>query len=100
MSKIFKLLKTSFDYFLGQQPKLAQISTTNTSGGHQNSNKGGPADNLVVLFSESARCHFCNVLCPDRATLKAHLEDTHQPPRHALCENCKYYLVFMHFIIF
>ena len=46
-------------------------------------------DNLVVLFSESARCHFCTVLCPDRATLKAHLEDTHQPPRHALCENCE-----------
>ena len=43
----------------------------------------------LVLFSESARCHFCTVLCPDRATLKAHLEDTHQPPRHALCENCE-----------
>ena len=36
------------------------------------------------------------MLCPDRATLKAHLEDTHQPPRHALCENCKYYLVFLY----
>ena len=43
----------------------------------------------LVLFSESARCHFCTVLCPDRATLKKHLEDTHQPPRHALCENCE-----------
>lgn len=51
---------------------------------------GSSADNnLVVLFSESARCHFCTVLCPDRATLKAHLEEAHQPPRHALCENCE-----------
>lgn len=50
---------------------------------------GNKDKNLVVLFSESARCHFCTVLCPDRASLKTHLEDTHQPPRHALCENCE-----------
>jgi len=42
-----------------------------------------------VLFAESARCHFCALLCPDRASLKRHLQETHQPPRHALCENCE-----------
>ncbi len=42
-----------------------------------------------MLFAESARCHFCSLLCPDRATLKTHLQETHQPPRHALCENCE-----------
>jgi len=51
--------------------------------------KADPLANQNVLFSESARCHFCAVLCADRASLKAHLEEAHQPPRHALCENCE-----------
>ena len=51
--------------------------------------KSDPLANQNVLFSESARCHFCAVLCADRASLKTHLEEAHQPPRHALCENCE-----------
>ena len=46
-------------------------------------------NNLVVLFSEKGRCHFCRLLCPDVTTLRSHLESVHQPPRHALCENCE-----------
>jgi hypothetical protein len=93
---------------------------------------GGGSGNLVVLFNESGRCHFCRTLCSDRASLKTHLQAgspdkgrvqtftiyiffydviifcgyqnceaafpdiwqpllkaTHQPPRHALCDNCE-----------
>ena len=85
---------TKLHWFLGGQlvqlrrPPRQQrqiIADTNSS----TSSTVAKSDPLVVLFSESARCHFCAVLCPDRATLKAHLEETHQPPRHALCENCE-----------
>ncbi len=48
-----------------------------------------PRKELQVLFGESGRCHFCRLLCPDKESLKHHLETTHQPPKHALCENCE-----------
>jgi hypothetical protein len=35
---------------------------------------GGGSGNLVVLFNESGRCHFCRTLCSDRASLKTHLQ--------------------------
>merc|ERR1719154_275428 len=41
------------------------------------------------MYGERGRCHFCQLLCPDRASLTAHLKASHQPPKHALCENCE-----------
>ncbi len=50
---------------------------------------GGGGGNLVVLFGESGRCHFCRDLFPDKTSLQGHLRSVHQPPRHALCDNCE-----------
>lgn len=41
------------------------------------------------LYGERGRCHFCQLLCPDRLSLTDHLKRTHQPPRHSLCDNCE-----------
>lgn len=41
------------------------------------------------LYGERGRCHFCQVLCPDRLSLTDHLKTSHQPPRHSLCDNCE-----------
>jgi len=62
---------------------LAGSSSSSSGGGGSNSS------NLVVLFSEKGRCHFCRQLFPDVTTLRSHLESVHQPPRHALCQNCE-----------
>jgi len=45
--------------------------------------------NQAPMYGERGRCHFCQLLCPDRASLTAHLKASHQPPKHALCENCE-----------
>ena len=41
------------------------------------------------LYGERGRCHFCQLLCPDRKSLTEHLKSSHQPPKHSLCENCE-----------
>jgi len=41
------------------------------------------------LYGERGRCHFCQLLCPDRKSLTDHLKSSHQPPKHSLCENCE-----------
>jgi len=41
------------------------------------------------LYGERGRCHFCQLLCPDRLALTEHLKRSHQPPKHSLCENCE-----------
>lgn len=41
------------------------------------------------LYGERGRCHFCQVLCPDRLSLTDHLKRSHQPPKHSLCDNCE-----------
>jgi len=50
-------------------------------------------ENIQVLqgpmYGERGRCHFCSLLCPDRAALTEHLKNVHQPPKHSLCENCE-----------
>jgi len=50
-------------------------------------------ENIQVLqgpmYGERGRCHFCSLLCPDRAALTEHLTKVHQPPKHSLCENCE-----------
>merc|ERR1711872_514300 len=40
-------------------------------------------------YGERGRCHFCQLLCPDRKSLTEHLKSSHQPPKHSLCENCE-----------
>jgi len=44
---------------------------------------------LLTLFGERGRCHFCSLLCSDRDALTVHLKTAHQPAKHALCENCE-----------
>lgn len=44
---------------------------------------------LMTMFGERGRCHFCSLLCVDREALTTHLKCVHQPPKHALCENCE-----------
>jgi len=41
------------------------------------------------LYGERGRCHFCQLLCPDREALTDHLKNFHQPPKHSLCDNCE-----------
>ena len=41
------------------------------------------------MYGERGRCHFCQLLCPDRQALTQHLKTSHQPPKHSLCENCE-----------
>jgi len=41
------------------------------------------------MYGERGRCHFCSLLCADRAALTEHLTKVHQPPKHSLCENCE-----------
>jgi len=45
--------------------------------------------NQAPMYGERGRCHFCQLLCLDRAALTEHLKASHQPPKHALCENCE-----------
>lgn len=44
---------------------------------------------LISMFGERGRCHFCSLLCSDRDALTVHLKTAHQPAKHALCENCE-----------
>lgn len=44
---------------------------------------------LINMFGERGRCHFCSLLCSDRDALTVHLKTAHQPAKHALCENCE-----------
>jgi len=69
--------------------QFVKMNMDEIDGGDDPSKSLAVRHDLMAIFGERGRCHFCSLLCVDREALTSHLKTVHQPAKHALCENCE-----------